>query len=46
MKKIKEGQELTEVYCSKCGELKTIEQRKLKKYKKCVFCDSTDINEA
>lgn len=39
-------EELTEVYCSNCGELKVIKQKDLKKYKRCRICGNKDINEA
>lgn len=40
------NKDLTEVYCSNCGELRIIKQKDLKKYNKCEVCGSKDINEA
>ena len=38
-------EKLTEIYCNYCGELKIIKKSDLKKFKKCIFCGSKDINE-
>lgn len=38
--------DLTEVYCANCGELKVIKQDDLINYKRCTTCGSQDINEA